>query len=131
MTISIEELTVMIQKDRARLYQMEMARNYETNMLNEGKYFRYKNNELYDPWFTFVKVLSIEKVSRFAIVISFEKNLIGQCIYWDKYKRKVDKLGEEISPDEFEEEFAKFNATIRRFATGVKLALKSEIIGSM
>jgi len=49
----------------------------------------------------------MEKTSRFAIVISFEKNLLGQCVYWSKYKRKVKTLGEEISQDEFEDEFAK------------------------
>jgi len=127
MTISIAELTAMIQKDRQRLYQMELAQDYDVNVLSEGKYFRYKNNELYDPWFTYVKVLSIEKTSRFAIVISFEKNLQGQCVYWSKYKRKVAKLGEEISQDEFEEEFSKFNVTVRHFAISVNIETRDPV----
>jgi len=127
MTISIEELTVMIQKDRARLNQMQLAQDYDVNVLSEGKYFRYKNNEQYDPWFTYVKVLSIEKTSRFAIVISFEKNLLGQCVYWNKYKRKVKILGEEISQDEFEDEFAKFNVTVKHFAIGVRIKREDEV----
>ena len=127
MTISIEELTVLIQKDRARLNQMQLAQEYGVNILNVGKYFRYKNNEKYDPWFTYVKVLSMEKTSRFAIVISFEKNLQGQCVYWAKYKRKVKTLGEEISQDEFEDEFAKFNVTVRHFAISVNIGVGDKV----
>jgi len=120
--ISIEELKRLIEKERAQLYRMELAEDYDLNILSEGKYYRYINNETYDPWYTFIKVLTIKRESaRYARVISFEKTINDECIYSGEYKRRINLLGEEISQEEFIDEFSKFNVTVRHFAISVKL----------
>jgi len=122
MSITLEELKKSILSQRAQLYRMQTAENYEENSQKEGKYFRFENNEGYDPWFTFIKVLSVKKVSaNHAVVISFEKNINGQGMFWNKYKRKIQLLGEEISQDDFDSEYERFISMGKVFAIQVRL----------
>jgi len=122
MAISIEELKRLIIRDRQKLHRMELAEEYEKNVANEGKYFRYINNEAYDPWETFIKVFAVnKKSSNRAYVISFEQDLKGQYIFQPKYHRKIQLLGEEITKDEFDEAYVKFNVTLKHFSVNVRL----------
>ena len=122
MAISIEELKKLLISNRQKLHRMELAEEYEKNVETEGKYFRYINNEAYDPWPTFIKVFAVhKKSSNRAYVISFEKDLKGQCIFQPKYFRKIQILGEEITKDEFDEEYEKFNVTLKHFSVNVRL----------
>jgi len=122
MAISVEELKRLIDKDKRTLYQMQMAEQYDENIYKEGRYFQYENNAAYDPWYTYIKVFSIQKKSSsLALVISFERNLKNEFKFTGKYKRRIKFLGEEISREEFQNHYDKFTVSARHFTIHVKL----------
>ena len=118
---TIRTLEEIIRRSKNKLYSLRTNDAFKNNIKLEGKCYRYKNRAAYDPWYTFMRIMSISKTSpRSVEVILFETKPDGEMKVWNNIKRKISILGDEISE-------ANFNLELRKFRTKINI-LETKVI---